>query len=161
MSALQTLPSHVRDELVYVLAGSTDGPAQMLSGNQVRMLAEAGIAIGAHGYSHEPLTVVEPLNELTSARSRLERYACKTVSVLSFPHGRYERTTVAAAVSAGYRLMFTSDAALTPLSRTRRLRDRVLGRIDIPSSAITDASGRFSGARMATWLFPREARHLE
>jgi peptidoglycan/xylan/chitin deacetylase (PgdA/CDA1 family) len=164
ISALQASSNIPRAQLVDVIDASSSGPAQMLNADQVRMLAQSGVAIGAHGYSHEPLTKENALEELTKARKQLEQYVSVTQSrahgALSFPHGRYDSATVAAAVSAGYELMFTSQPTLTPLSRRRSLRDRVLGRVDMPGSAITDAGGRFSAARMATWLFPRRAQHL-
>ncbi len=161
IAVLETSPKEARAQLVRGLASNSQTPAQMLSSDQVAMLAETGIAVGAHGYTHEPLTGTDALDELTSARARLEECTSRRVTSVSFPHGRYDRATVAAAVSAGYRLMFTSEPTLTQLSRHRLLEDRLLGRIDIPGSAIRAASGSFSAARMATWLFPRPARHLE
>jgi peptidoglycan/xylan/chitin deacetylase (PgdA/CDA1 family) len=163
ISALEGAPTEPRSRLVDALAMPSAGPDQMLSGDQIRLLAESGIAVGAHGYSHEPLTGLDAVDELKRARTRLEQYvshAHSPLRALSFPHGRYDAATLAAATRAGFELMFTSDPVLTPLSRARRLGDRLIGRIDVPASAITDAGGRFSPARMATWLFLRSARRL-
>ena len=164
ISALESTPAEARSELVEALATPPAGPAQMLSGDQIRLLTTSGIAVGVHGYSHDPLTTADAAGELARARTRLEEYVSgvhrNALRVLSFPHGRYDAKIVAAAEAAGFDLMFTSDRALTPLSRARCLTDRILGRVDIPASAITNADGRFSSDRMAAWLFPRRSQRL-
>ena len=136
----------------------------MLNRDQVRLLASSRVAVGVHGYSHEPLTEVDAMDELTRARTRLQEFLPDTqragLRALSFPHGRYDAAVLEAATSAGYRLMFTSEPVLTPLSAAHALTTRVLVRIDVPASAITRPDGEFSPDRAASWLFFRSSRHL-
>lgn len=164
IAALAAIPAEMRDPIVGSLGLVREGPAQMLNRDQLRLLASSRVAVGVHGYSHEPLTEVDAMDELTRARTRLQEFLPDTqragLRALSFPHGRYDAAVLEAATSAGYRLMFTSEPVLTPLSAAHALTTRVLGRIDVPASAITRPDGEFSPDRAASWLFFRSSRHL-
>jgi len=162
--ALGRAPEEARDAALASLSEPKGEPAHMLSPDQLRLLARSGIAVGVHGYSHVPLTEADPALELARARAALQRHLPESdhraLGTLSFPHGRYDATTVAVALACGFSLMFTSDPVGTPLSAGRRLTSRLLGRIDIPASAIVAPDRRLSPARMATWLFRRPAARL-
>jgi peptidoglycan/xylan/chitin deacetylase (PgdA/CDA1 family) len=163
IAALARVPPARRDDLVEQCAAPQGGPAEMASVEQTRLLAANGVAVGAHGYSHEALTEVDAQTELLRARERLRDCLSGTPSSIvsmSFPHGLYDGATVDVARNCGYRLLFTSDPALTPLARGCRLNCHLLGRIDIPARAIVGSDGEFSPERMATWLFTRPTRRL-
>lgn len=164
VSALGRAPEATRDAVLASFREPDPGPPHMLTADQLRLLARSEIAVGVHGHSHTPLTETDAKAELKRARAALEAILAnpdsRALRTLSFPHGRYDAAAVTAALGSGFTLMFTSDPVRTPLSRGRRLRNRLIGRIDIPAAAIEAPDGRLDRARMATWLFRRPTRRL-
>jgi peptidoglycan/xylan/chitin deacetylase (PgdA/CDA1 family) len=132
----------------------------MLTPDRLRSLAEAGISVGSHGAAHLPLTMIaDPGADIDRSRQALANLLPdKARAALSFPHGRYSPSVIAAALSAGFRFLFTSDAVLNGLDdgRPRCL----LGRIEIAAHQIADCQGRLQSHRLATWLFLRPRRRL-
>ena len=133
----------------------------MIVPDNLGALCAGGMAIGAHGAAHLPMSQLpDPATDIGRARSALADWlADGAPSTLSFPHGRYNPAALAAAWAGGFRLVFTSDACLNAASQGRP-DAALLGRISVDGGAITDAAGRFSPARMATWLFHRPIRRL-
>lgn len=137
-----------------------EGPRQLLSLDQLRLLSRERIAIGSHGLTHTPVPLArDPGTELQRSRwvlAELLGQAREEGPIsLSFPHGRYDDHAIELAIQSGYRLIFTSDPHLH--STAARL-GPVFGRIDIPASEISDDSGRLRPERLATWLFRRPIR---
>lgn len=138
-------------------------PRQMLDQHGLEQLASHHlIEIGAHSYSHLPLTrMQQPHEELAKSKQRLEQIggirASGGIRCMSFPHGRYDSLLVEKALNLGFELVFTSDAVLNRIATRPQA---VLGRIGIPSSQITSAAGMFSADRLATWLFTRTPNQL-
>jgi peptidoglycan/xylan/chitin deacetylase (PgdA/CDA1 family) len=168
IASLEMLESAFRERLLAALSALTElseTPNQMISTKQLRALARGGVAIGSHGETHQPLTLVDARSELAAARRRIgEALADPTypgLATLSFPHGRYNGDVVTAARNSGIRLMFTSDAVLTPLAADGRLSGDLLGRLHIPTHAITDSSGKFAAGRLAGWLRARSTVALK
>lgn len=141
-----------------------DGERHMLTMESVRRLPDAGIAVGAHGASHMPLSFLpSPLADVALARASLAEALADGSGgpqALACPHGRYTPEVVAAARAAGFRLVFTSDPWLNATTGGALAGD-VLGRIDIPTHQITGTGGALDPARLATWLFTRAARPPE
>jgi peptidoglycan/xylan/chitin deacetylase (PgdA/CDA1 family) len=81
-------------------------------------LERAGVAIGGHGHSHEPLTrVADPEAEFRACRETLARLGLGgDRPAFSFPHGRTSPALIAAARAAGFGLCFTSAPTLTPVT---------------------------------------------
>jgi len=131
---------------------------QMMTSKQVREMASAGIAIGTHGFTHVPLTLVEqPQAELENAMRYLQSLFgadYPSARTLSFPHGRYNSAIVEMARNSGYRVQCSSDTNLNRMRAGRPVSD-LLGRISIVADAITDKRGRFQPELLATWLFRR------
>jgi peptidoglycan/xylan/chitin deacetylase (PgdA/CDA1 family) len=145
----------------FVADAAAEG-AHMIGLDGLRELAAGGIALGAHGAAHLPLTMMaEPETDLGRARAALEpqfQPLGQPLDALSFPHGRYDAASVAAARAAGFSILFTSDPCLNaaPAGRSAAL----LGRIAIDTDAITDETGAFAPSRLATWLFHRPVEAL-
>lgn len=162
LAAMSDLAPQARDELLdQWLAGlPAQAPRQMLTAAEVPALPAAGIAVGAHGASHVPLTLArDPTGELSGARARLMEVlggAQADVRTLSFPHGRFDEATVAQARAAGYRLMFTSTPHLTELTGGRFDGD-ILGRIEVAARHAAP-DGHFRPDLLACQLFLRESR---
>jgi peptidoglycan/xylan/chitin deacetylase (PgdA/CDA1 family) len=156
---LQPLPGVERDAILaqIELPGGMR-IRQMMTREQVRDLASAGIAIGVHGYTHVPLTFVErPQAELENAMRYVESlFGTEYVPArtLSFPHGRYNDAIVEMARESGFRVQCSSDPNLNRMRAGRPVSD-LLGRISIVADAITDKRGRFHPELLATWLFRR------
>jgi len=136
------------------------GGRHMLTPGRLRSLAEAGISVGSHGAGHLPLTMIaDPGADIDRSRRALTNLLPGLASsTFSFPHGRHSPSVIAAAFSAGFRILFTSDAVLNRLTDGRPT--RVLGRIEIPAHQIADRHGRLQSHRLATWLFLRPRHRL-
>jgi peptidoglycan/xylan/chitin deacetylase (PgdA/CDA1 family) len=129
----------------------------MLRRDEVSLLANAGMAIGGHGMTREPIPdVADPAAELRASRRDLDPLLAP-VAAMSFPHGRYDRQSVVAARRAGWRILFTGDAVLEAAPRGR-LGSALLGRIGIPMPVLADKAGRLLEDRLALWLFRRPIR---
>lgn len=87
----------------------------MLTERDYSELLKANINVGGHGHSHEPLTkAADPEREIKkSAAIVRDLIGERETLAMSFPHGRYDRQLLDAARANGFRLCFTSDAAMT------------------------------------------------
>src|SRR5262249_32065477 len=113
IEGLAELDESERQELLARLPADDSG-RQLLSPEQLRTLWENGGAVGSHGLTHAPITLVKDARrELTLSRrvlaERLRTIEAAGVTCLSFPHGRYNDEAVRQARLCGYRLIFTSD----------------------------------------------------
>ena len=135
-------------------------PRHMLTLDRLRALAEAGIAIGSHGASHLPLTMIaDPVADLERSRRALGvMLSDRAGTAFSFPHGRVSAPVISAAFAAGFQALFTSDAILNMLIHGQPA--PILGRIEIPAHEISDQQGRPQTQRLASWLFLRPRHHL-
>lgn len=79
-----------------------------LSATELKTLASRkGVTIGAHGHTHTPLDSLSDgalKEELTKSRKILEDLLGRSVTSLSYPHGRVDRRVRDAAQEAGYTL---------------------------------------------------------
>lgn len=87
------------------------GDEPLLSWDDVRTLAQAGVAIGSHARHHGPLVDLAPgelADELEGSRSDLERESVSQSLVVAYPHGAHDEKVRAAAIRAGFRAGFTT-----------------------------------------------------
>ncbi|HEY5851490.1 MAG TPA: polysaccharide deacetylase family protein [Lysobacter sp.] len=133
------------------------GATGMLSADEVRQLAAAGMGIGSHGCSHaflEDLDTTALMSELDDSRSRLQALSRRPVDAIALPGGRGGERELQAAHSLGYRHLLGSVPG--PNHRVRG--DRCLQRL-----AITRNLGMDDFAALVRWqgLAPRllQARH--
>jgi peptidoglycan/xylan/chitin deacetylase (PgdA/CDA1 family) len=151
-------PEARADMLNGLLAADPERTPEMVDVDGLRRLAAGGMAIGAHGVSHEPMAEgADARWELREPRRALARMLAiddDEIDTVSFPHGSYDDSCLAEARTAGYRLIFTSDTRLTPLTGGR-LENDVIGRIGIPSSAVCDAAGALRPELLSLWLARR------
>jgi len=152
IAALEALDAPARARhLDSVAAQLDDGVRYMITTEQLRRLADGGVAIGAHGQTHAPLTQVDAGAELTAARRVLEGLLPgRAVTTLSFPHGKFDDTVVARARDAGFHLLFTSVPELPPAAGDGA---RILGRVGFTAETITGPDGRFAPELLALHLF--------
>lgn len=132
-----------------------DGQRHMVTPEQLRHLRDRGVAVGAHGRTHEPLASCEDLDdELLQPRRRLGELLGGPISTLALPHSRFTPEVLRRAARAGYELVFTGEPQLPPV----RPVPFAIGRIPITPGNMMDASGSFRPERLALHLFRR--RHL-
>jgi hypothetical protein len=84
----------------------------VLDWDEVRRLAEAGVAVGSHAAHHRRLTELgedELERELREARSTLAAEVPATVPVVAYPNGAHDARVIAAARAAGERAAFTTE----------------------------------------------------
>ena len=154
------LPPAKRDALLnrYFDGSSLQVNARhMADWDTLRALQKSGVAIGGHGASHLPLTMLaDPEGDLKQAqavmRQQLGESACAT---MSFPHGRYNSAIVEAAKSIGTKLLFTSDPVLSKCAGGW-LETDIIGRIPISTDSISDNGGNLDPERVMPWLMLRQ-----
>jgi peptidoglycan/xylan/chitin deacetylase (PgdA/CDA1 family) len=87
---------------------------QMLSWEEVRQLAGAGVEIGSHGVNHEIHSQVQPEAirrfELVQSKIELERQLDRSCAFFAFPNGDCTQDSSDEVQAAGYRLAFTTQA---------------------------------------------------
>lgn len=129
----------------------------MASWDGLRSLLGANVSIGAHGFSHLPLTMLDdPGRDLLQARELLRsNLGPDAIVSLSFPHGRYDTKVLAATRALGFELIFTSDAVLN-LCPGGRLPHDTIGRISVEEHSICDDRGDFDSGRAERWLMLRK-----
>ena len=155
IARLRPLVPSARLALVEQLEGEAPtGRPEMLTHDQLRSLHRAGIAIGAHGVTHEALAeTASGIGELRESKAQLsELLDGAPIETMSFPHGSYDGELLRAA-AADFELVFTSDGCLNAVDGGRP--PTVLGRIEIPAEAIVGAAGEVRPELLALWLFRR------
>jgi len=155
-----SLPQAERDNLIAThcdKSTSSQRPRDMASWGTLKKLHDEGVAIGAHGSSHLPLTMVaDPQHEICRSKLALEKgLGTKACITMSFPHGRYDAALVGAARNAGMELLFTSDPILNKCPGGW-LDSDLIGRISISTSDVTNPSGALRPERLMPWLMLRE-----
>ena len=129
-----------------------DGHRHMMTVEELKNVASREIAIGAHGRTHEPLSLCEDLDdELAQPRTRLEGLLDVPVTTLALPHSRFTPEVLKRARRAGYEMVFTGAPELTPT----RVIPFTVGRLPITPGVLSDESGRFRPERLALHLFRR------
>jgi peptidoglycan/xylan/chitin deacetylase (PgdA/CDA1 family) len=95
--------------------------AYALNWKQVREMAESGVDIQSHTYSHPFLTkrrhreldagsyVTWLQDELTQSRQAIEKETGRPVKYLAYPYGDYDTAVAAATAASGYELGLTCD----------------------------------------------------
>jgi len=151
---LAALPEEERVRLLTDACSLVDLPRQMLNAAELAEISVNTFTLGAHGYSHAPLTeVADPARELVASCKWLQSTHSSLLS-MSFPHGAHNQNLVQLAREAGFQWLFTSDPVLVPTAAP--VADTVtLGRIHIPENQWTCANGRISHPLLATFLFFR------
>lgn len=113
--------------------------AYALTWKEVREMANGGVDIQSHSYSHPFLTqrrhrslgedrYAEWLNrELTESKKTIERETGKSVRYLAYPYGDYDSRVVAAAEQSGYEAAVTAEfGSVSKVSDPFRLRRVVI-----------------------------------
>jgi len=83
----------------------------MVTWDEVREMAAAGMEIGAHTLSHPRLTEFAPAavaTEVAEARAVIERQLARPVDAFAYPYGLCNEPVVAAVAAAGYRIACTT-----------------------------------------------------
>jgi peptidoglycan/xylan/chitin deacetylase (PgdA/CDA1 family) len=91
-----------------------EGPdaQRRMTEEEIRELASAGIAIGSHALTHDPLQTMSPEqieNELLESKRYLERVTGQRLSYFAVPLNWYGYKVRATARKLGYRAVCTSD----------------------------------------------------
>lgn len=130
---------------------------QMVTCDELDAVCRTRMAVGGHGHTHGPLTLMaDPAAELLASRRMLERLGQRICS-MSFPHGAWSAGLVAAARAVGLTWLFTSDPELTDVRHWPPL-PTPIGRIHVSENPWTCTGGRVAPARLATYLFLRPIR---
>ena len=103
------------------------GKPGWLSRAQVRVLARAGMTIGAHTWDHQPVTSYAGADwrtELVQPKAELERIVGRPVRLFAYPYGLWSRAAFAHLRAAGYVAAFQLADRLdrrAPLWTLRRI----------------------------------------
>lgn len=151
-------PETRRGLLARFIHGDDENQRVMLVPSQLTELTAAGIAIGCHGATHLPLSLLaDPAGDLKQSRRTLAGWLPTEhagLNCVAFPHGRYDAATLTAARSCGFALMFTTRPCINDSPAGCPASD-VLGRIAITEPEITGSDGRLHPGKLAMHLFAR------
>jgi len=121
--------SDVRETVLEDIAGTTDGVPVMLTGEELRDLADSSlITVGAHGYEHVPLTAFDEAalaRDVSQSRSTVESCLGSPVALFSYPYGAHDETVVGAVREAGFTAAVTTVPHRLPASRLVGSRFRI------------------------------------
>ncbi|MGP3535749.1 polysaccharide deacetylase family protein [Microbacterium sp. RD1] len=95
----------------FALAGRLDD-GDSVDASALRSLRAADMGVGSHGWSHVPwrgLSANDIRREFYDAREALAEASAGPITEAAFPLGRYDRSTLRALRTAGYRAVFSSD----------------------------------------------------
>jgi peptidoglycan/xylan/chitin deacetylase (PgdA/CDA1 family) len=148
LAELNGLDAAQRDLRLSAMALSADLPRRMADRADLDAVRHAGMALGGHGHSHEPLTMVEDADEeLVTCRRILASLDPDTsFAALSFPHGRYNMDLLEKAKQAGFDVLFSSDPGLVPIQAMCNA--PVLGRVEIDLSSFRRTKGGIDDAAL-------------
>ena len=151
------------EERSAMLADLPAAPCQarmMLEPKELPQLAEYGIALGIHGFTHLPLTEIADVEgELGRARAAIAAISEGTAvtEALALPHSRYNDAVIAAASAAGIKHIFTGDPHLERTSGGMLPIRPTLCRIHINGDYIARGRDRLDPAAAARWLWDRQS----
>lgn len=94
-------------------AAAVPADCRRMTADELRVIARAGIAVGAHTVHHPHLTRLSPeaqLREIAESRATLERVVGAPVSLFAYPFGAFDEVSVDAARQAGVSCAFTCEA---------------------------------------------------
>jgi peptidoglycan/xylan/chitin deacetylase (PgdA/CDA1 family) len=86
-------------------AGGAVGRRPLMSAEEIRRMAEGGVAAGAHSRTHASLPDLDDdavRDEVAGSRRDLEAATGQAVTAFAYPYGRHDARAVAAAREAGY-----------------------------------------------------------
>lgn len=116
------LPEGERADKVAAVAGQVEGLPDdlMMSTDQLKQLAAAGMEVGGHTRSHPILTrlsVEQAREELAAGRDDLEGILGEKVALFAYPNGRlgqdYEQVHADLARELGFRAAFSTNPGVT------------------------------------------------
>lgn len=122
---------------------SPSSGARMMTADELRNLAAAGVELGAHTVTHPDLSMLDReacLREMVGSREALERVTGARVRTFAYPFCRYGDVAVAAAEDAGFLAAVTCEGR-GGWSQFEMKRAMLTGRDGVPSFAlkVTDA----------------------
>ena len=94
-------------------------PADMMTVQQLREMAEAGIEFGSHLLNHKRLTEMTPaeqVEELEQSMLGLEKLLGTPALSIAYPYGAYDEDVLARASTAGYRFGVTTEPGINTSS---------------------------------------------
>ncbi|MDD5578639.1 MAG: polysaccharide deacetylase family protein [Methylobacter sp.] len=85
--------------------GPPSPQTQMLTAEQLVIMAKAGMEMGSHTCSHPDLTMLsssQQLDEMTQSKQILESIIAGKIASFAYPYGRYNENSIATVKEAGY-----------------------------------------------------------
>ena len=150
---LAAMDESQRQAILQPMVSRPPGARQMLSRADLDLL-RPWITIAGHGHSHAPLSHhPRARDDLATCRAQLQAIGGED-TVMSFPHGAYDETTLDQAQAAGFRVCYSSDPTLVSTSSARPTR-APLGRIHIPENEWTCDENGIADEKLATFVFFR------
>jgi peptidoglycan/xylan/chitin deacetylase (PgdA/CDA1 family) len=145
---------------LYVSTGFVGGTflgRPVLDEHQVRDLAQAGMAIGAHGHRHLALDAVDPVlarDEIERSRDLLAEWTGAPVTSFAYPHGFHDRTVRSFVVEAGFHSACAVKQALSSSADDRFALARIMPTGDLTAEQLV---GRLRSPRTPVAEGGREA----
>lgn len=159
--AVESLDPPARERLLQGLSAQLADPHRhMISTTELRELETAGVTVGVHGKTHQPMTSVADLHaELAGAREQVSAMlrTPRAPESMSFPHGRYDRSIALRAQESGYEIAFTSVPCI---NESLPAPSWLIGRLGFAAAAMQDNRGAIAPHKLAMYLFFRPRQFL-
>jgi peptidoglycan/xylan/chitin deacetylase (PgdA/CDA1 family) len=144
--------------------GTNNGTESIMSADQIREIANAGMEIGSHTVEHPDLTRVDSeriMRELNDSRNSLEQLIGREVTSFAYPYGRFNQDTARLTTKCGYKAACTARAGWHRSDHDPMMLRRVAIFADDTASVlarkIAFADNEFSWWNMASYTLSRLA----
>ena len=139
MYALPLLKRYGFNAIFFIAAGKI-GSDKFMTWAEVETLSRAGMSIQSHTVSHRPLELLsdsEVFQELHSSKCIIEERLGSEVTMISFPHGSYNKRIITIAAKAGYNIICTSKIQCNRHAGLKKT-PAIFGRISIKANLSLD-----------------------
>jgi peptidoglycan/xylan/chitin deacetylase (PgdA/CDA1 family) len=103
---------------IFMIAGKINTDSYLTS-PQLKEMSDNGISIQGHTVTHphmDTLAYAKQYEELASSKATLEAITGKKVEFLAYPYGKYNKDTIKALKTIGYKMAFKMSGGFTKLS---------------------------------------------
>ncbi|MDE2181842.1 MAG: polysaccharide deacetylase family protein [Alphaproteobacteria bacterium] len=158
VAELNAMPREARTSRLSQYPPAQDLPARMAGVQDLLALRSAGVAIGGHGHSHEPITsLANPADEFARCRAALRAIEPADEPLpFSFPHGRLDDSLVAIAHQRGFDPLFTSAHEL--VATTALAQCGTIGRIEMDLQSMRRGRAGFDAASFLHFVLSQPRR---
>ena len=108
--------------------GHRDNDQRIMTVEQMNGLPRELLTIGSHTENHKNLTSIaenEILSELRNSKETLQKISGREISIVSYPHGEYNKSILKKSFQVGYKRVFTIDPKFSLVNENESITGRI------------------------------------